>query len=115
MFGYKVLKDKYLRIVFAVSFFVLLFTATFIFSRFINVGGPVIIHFDFFNGIDFVGGNGEVFGILAVDFVIVTINFLLAEFIYQRERFMSYLISFATLILSILFLVVIAVISSINF
>lgn len=111
---YKILKDKYLRAVFAIIFFLLLFTAVFVFSKFLNASGPIIIHFDFFNGIDFVGGKGEVFGILAVDFAITAINFLLAEFIYQRERFMSYLISFATLVLTILFLIVVVAVSSVN-
>jgi len=100
--------------VFAVSFFIFLFAATFAFSKFFDISGPIIIHFDDFNGIDFVGGKAEVFGVLTVNFVMSMINFLLAEFIYQRERFMSYLISFATLVISILFLVVIAVIGSIN-
>jgi len=95
-------------------FFLLLFTAVFVFLKFFNTSGPIIIHFDFFNGINFVGRKEEVFGILAVDFAIAAINFLLAEFIYQRERFMSYLISFATLVLSILFLMAVAVVSSVN-
>ncbi len=115
MFGYKILKDKYLRVIFGISFFVFLFTAVFVFSKFIGVSGPVILHFDIFKGIDAVGGKEEVFGILIIGLIMAVINFFLAEFIYRRERFMSYLISFATLILSILFLAVILVINSANF
>lgn len=109
-----ILKDKYLRFALLVTIAVFLFTLVFTIISFSGASGSLVIHFDAFKGIDFVGTKTQVFGIMAVGFVILLINFLLAEFIYRRERFFAYAIVFSSLILSILLLIVISVINSVN-
>lgn len=111
----KILRDKYLRVVFGISFLIFLIAGLFAAVKFIGAGGPLIIHYDVFRGIDFVGGKMEIFGILFSVLVMMAANFFLAEFIYERERFMSYLFAYATLALSILFAAIIIVISGANF
>lgn len=111
----KILKDKYLRIVFGISFFVFLIASVFAAAKFWDAAGPLIIHFDAFKGIDWVGSRIDVFGIFISALVMFLINVFLANFIYERERFLSYLFSFASLVLSILFLAAIITINSVNF
>ncbi len=110
----KILKDKYLRAVFGIVFFIFLLAVILCFVKFLTRTESVIVHFDIYKGIDVVGNKAEVFGILAVALVMLVINLFLANFTYDRERFLSYILSFGSLILSILFLIAVAVISSVN-
>ena len=108
-----ILKDKYLRITAAISVFILFLTAA-IFS----FAGPfekqIILHFDSYNGIDLLGGKWQVFGILFAALMILVINFYLSDFIYSRDRFLSYMFIFSGLLLSILILTAVSVIIYVN-
>ena len=107
-------KDKYLRVVFGLSLLVLIFNFVFSILYVGDVKTPLIIHFDSFNGIDFLGGRADVFGILTAGIVIVILNILLADFLYNRDRFLSFIFAFASLALSILILIAVSVIISVN-
>ncbi|PIR44050.1 hypothetical protein COV23_01920 [Candidatus Wolfebacteria bacterium CG10_big_fil_rev_8_21_14_0_10_31_9] len=109
-----ILKDKYLRIIFTSTFAVFLFVVIFSIAVFKNISGPLIIHFDAFKGIDFIGGKIQIFGINFLALIMLVVNLFLADFIYIRERFLSYVISFSSLFLSILLLIIVAVINAIN-
>ena len=109
-----ILRDKYLRVVFAITAVLFLFTLIYSFLAFRGIVGPLIIHFDSFNGIDFIGTKIQVFGIMIFGLIMLLINFFLADFIYSRERFLAYVLSFSSLVLGILLLIVIAVIGSVN-
>jgi len=108
-----ILKDKYLRVTVAISVFVLFLTAI-IFSFAEPFNERLILHFDSYNGIDFLGGKWQVFGILFAALVILVINFYLSDFLYSRDRFISYLFVFSGLLLSILILMAVSVIIYIN-
>ena len=112
---YKTFKDKYLRAVFVIGFFIFLATAVFSAVKFWSVPGSLIIHFDAFKGIDWVGNRNDILGIFISVLAMGIINFSLTEFIYERERFVAYLLAFANLVLSILFLTVVISIVSANF
>ena len=114
MFIPNIIKDKYLRVIFGLSLLVLIFNFVFAFLYLGDVKTPLIIHFDPFKGIDFLGGRTDVFGILTAGFVIVILNILLANFLYNRDRFLSFIFAFVSLTLSILILIVISVIISVN-
>lgn len=74
----------------------------------------LVIHFDSFRGIDFFGSRGDVFGILLVGVAVNIVNFLLAYFIYQREKFLSQVLSWFSVFFSLLILIAVGVIISIN-
>ena len=77
--------------------------------------GPLIIRFDkFAQEANLIGGFRTVFGFGVTVSFIVLVNFLLAWEIYYRERFLSYIIAAATLIISFLFLVAVAGIVAVN-
>ena len=64
MFSYNFIKDKSLRLVFGLSFSILVFEFVFIYLELIGADTPLVIHFDAYKGIDFIGGKTEVFGVL---------------------------------------------------
>ena len=109
-----IVKDKYLRAVFGISFAILIFIFLLALLKLGGVTAPLIIHFDAYKGIDFLGGKMEVFGILISVFSMLLINAFLADFLYNRERFLSYIFGFAGLGLMILILIVVSVIISVN-
>lgn len=111
---YHILKDKYLRVIFVASFLILFFLALVSFIKLQDARPPLVIHFDIYKGIDFFGGKMEIFGIIISSFVILAINFFLADFLYYRQRFLSYLFSFGSLWIMVLILIAVGVIVSIN-
>ena len=77
--------------------------------------GPLVIRFDKFAGeANLIGGFRTVFGLGVVVSFMVLVNFLLARETYYRERFLSYIIAAATLIISFLFLVAVSGIVAVN-
>lgn len=77
--------------------------------------GPLIIRFDkFAHEADLIGDFGTVFGFGAIASFMVLVNFFLAREIYYRERFLSYIIAAATLIVSFLFLITVSGIAAVN-
>lgn len=109
-----IVKDKYLRAVFGISFIILIFIFLFTLLKLKNIDGLLIIHFDAYKGIDFLGGKAEVFGILISAFSMFLVNAFLADFLYNRERFLAYIFGFAGLGLAILILIAMSVIISVN-
>jgi uncharacterized membrane protein len=108
------IKDKYLRVIAIISFLVLFLAAIIFYLTLGSTPTPIIIHFNEYNGIDFLGSRWDVFGILLSALVMILINLFLANFLYNRERFLSYIFVFGCLLISILILVVISVIINVN-
>ena len=110
----KILKDKYLRAVFGLSFLILLFGFIFAYLQVWDITSPLIIHFDVYKGIDFLGNRFDVFGMLFTTLVMIAVNLWLANFLYYRERFLSFIFGFVSLGLTILILIAVSVIISVN-
>ncbi len=109
-----IFKDKNLRLVFSASAVILVITAIVGYFKFGSVVEKIIVHFDIFKGIDVLGNKADVLAIVIYGFIVSAINFFLADFIYERERFLSYIFLFATLFLSLLVLAVVSVMISKN-
>jgi len=109
-----ILKDKYLRVVTVLSLLILFIAAIIFYLTFGSTAAPLIIHFSPHQGIDFLGDRLDVAGIWLSGLIIILINLFLANFIYNRERFLAYLFIFAGLLLAILILIAIAVIINVN-
>ena len=114
MFLPNIIKDTYLRVVLAVSFALHLIITALMSVKFISRREAIVLHFDAYRGIDFVGGRIDLFGALFAGFVMLALNFLLADFLYSRDRFFSYVLSFASLLLAILIAVAMMVAYSVN-
>lgn len=111
---HSLIKDKYLRIVAALSFFILLLAAIIFYLALGSTTTPLIIHFDAYKGIDFLGSRLDIFGILLSALAMILINLFLSNFLYNRERFLSYIFAFVGLLISILILIIISVIVNVN-
>jgi formate hydrogenlyase subunit 3/multisubunit Na+/H+ antiporter MnhD subunit len=109
-----IIKDKYLRIVGALSLLLLFITAIIFYLTAGAESKSLIVHFEPSLGIDVRGGRGNIFSVLFSALVIILINLFLANFLYTRKRFLSYIFSFAGLWLAILILAAVGVIISVN-
>ncbi|HDH31549.1 MAG TPA: hypothetical protein ENH26_02110 [Candidatus Wolfebacteria bacterium] len=109
-----ILRDKYLRVVFGLSFLILILISCIAYIKLGENTAPLILHFDIYKGIDFLGGRIEAFGILISSFAMILINLLLANSFYNRERFLSYIFGFVSFGLVILILIGVSVIISVN-
>ena len=110
----EIIKDKYLRIIFAISALLLLIIFALICFKFIAVNNPIIIHFDAYKGIDFLGSRINIFGLFFTTLIIFLINLVLSNILFYRERMLSYIFAAATLFFIILVLVSVAAIISVN-
>jgi len=79
-----------------------------------EISTPLIIHFDAYKGIDFLGNRFDVLGILAVATTMFLVNLFLARFVFDRQRFLSYTLAYITLAIAILILIAVSVIIAIN-
>jgi hydrogenase-4 membrane subunit HyfE len=77
---------------------------------FYDIPHLIIVHFDAFNGIDFLGTKYDVLWICGVAFSMAIINFLLARAFFSRDKFLAWSLSFGNLALMILVLMAILVI-----
>ncbi len=111
---YNLAKDKYLRVIGGLSLFLLLITAVIFHLKVGFFAKTIILHFDAYRGIDFLGSGFRVFEILLSVLVMLLINFSLADFLYRRERFLSYVFVFVSLEIAILLLIAVSVIISVN-
>lgn len=77
-----------------------------LFSKFgYTQGGEVaLLHFNALTGIDFVGGNTEVYKLSGTGLLIFLVNFGLAKIIYTEEKLFSYFLSISCFFLQILLL-----------
>ncbi|OGY67789.1 MAG: hypothetical protein A3B16_02910 [Candidatus Zambryskibacteria bacterium RIFCSPLOWO2_01_FULL_45_43] len=109
-----VLKDKYLTSLFLISAILLVISFSFAYVNFSDTFNLLVIHFDSFRGIDFLGDRSDVAAILGTAAVVFLINGLLAHVFYFRERFLSYALAVGTVFFSLLILIGINVIISVN-
>ena len=109
-----IIKDKYLRVVGALSILVVFLAGAVFYLKLGQTATSLIIRFEADKDIDFLAGRMEVFGILLSALAMILINFFLANFLYRRERFLSYIFSFASLVVAVLILIIISVIISVN-
>jgi len=107
-------KDRVLAYSFGASFLALLLSWILAYVNFFKTGNLLIMHFDSYKGTDFLGDKSYLYNVLGAAAVILFLNFWLAGRVYFKERFLSYMLSVFSLILSLLILIAVFVIISIN-
>lgn len=107
-------KDVYIRSSFIISIILIAIGLVLTYNAFKTTEHLLVIHFDAYRGIDFLGDKSDVFRILYGGGAIVLVNIFLSWLLYSRERFLSRIISFSSVFLSLLILVAVTVIISIN-
>ncbi len=109
-----IFKERVLLIFIILSFSLLFFSLGLVYFNIRELSSPVIIHFDGLRDIDPFGKVGDLWFIWLTGFVIVLINVFFGNFFFYRERVLAYLILGTTLLFSILHLVALAQIISVN-
>jgi hypothetical protein len=109
-----IVRDRHFSITAGLGFLILFLAAALFYVGIEPTGKPLILHFDSYRGIDFLGSRWQVFKIIWSAFFILLINFLLGWFLYDKHRFLSYIFVFASLWISVLILIAVNVIISAN-
>jgi len=107
-------KDKVLFFSYLASVIFLIIGFSLIYVGLFDVKTMLVIHFNPFSGIDFLGERWDAYGILIVGVVIGLFNSFLSTVLHDRERFLSRLLGFSSVLISLLILIVIGVIVGAN-
>ena len=75
---------------------------------------PLIIHFNNYEGINQIGGMGDLLNTAIFGLVVVLVNFGIALALEERDRFLGKLIAAATAVFAILLFIGFSVIVSVN-
>lgn len=94
----------------------LFLTVGFIFFeiRSVNFPSAIILHFDYFQGVNFISDVNWVYRTVFLALLIQVINFVLAWLLKTREVFLAYMFAIFTLLISGLIFVALLVIISVN-
>ncbi len=107
-------KDKFLAYSFLSSIAVIVIAGLFGFLSLLKTNNLLIMHFDGYKGIDFLGDKNDLYSIIGTSALIVFLNLWLSLKFYFKERFLSYMMSFFSVVFSLLILITVFVIISIN-
>ena len=82
--------DKNLYLIFVAASFFAGLSLLIPFIVFYDVDHILVVHFDAFRGIDFLGTKDYIFGFAGTGLGMVLINMILAWFLRERDRFLSW-------------------------
>jgi hypothetical protein len=110
-----VVKDKFIVRVFACCLALLVLSGLVVFLGLPTGSGDLILRFDNFRDtVVWAGDIGVVYGILGMVVIITLINFMLAKHIYEKEKFLSYVFAVGTGVVTLFFLIAVALMALIN-
>ncbi len=101
-------------ILFGAALFVLIVGFSLYYVMLAGTHGLIIIHFLGGYGADFLGEKYDALGMLFAGLVILTVNALLAGILYDRNRVMTRCISIVTLLITLLIVIAISCIITVN-
>jgi len=110
----RLLREKPVLILSALAGFFLLVSLGIFLLSIVRIPGPLILNFDAFYGVRLFGGTTDVLWIWAFGLVMCGTNLFLSSIFYRRERVMTYLLIGVNVVLSLLLLILMAVIASVN-
>ncbi len=87
-------KNKIIMSIFALSCLVNVSLWMFLFKNQKSSELPVILHYNLFFGVDYLGGYNEIYLIPIVGVIVIIINTILGYLLYERERLASYFLTF---------------------
>lgn len=102
------------KVILGASFLLLAIAFALFYFHLATVSNFFIVRFDSLFGLTFLGGRLDVLAILATGTVINITNTILAWVFYSRDKFLAHLLSFFTLFFSLLILIAMGVIITIN-
>lgn len=94
--------NKKLYVIFGAALFFAGLSLIVPFVVFYDVDHILVVHFDAFRGIDFLGTKNYILGFGATAVAMALINIILSWFLYNRDRFLSWALALGGLGISIL-------------
>lgn len=107
-------REKPILILSAIAGFFLLVSLCIFLLRVVPISGSLILHFDALYGVRLFGTTSDVFWLWISGLLMYALNLFLANIFYHRERIATYLLVGANVVLSLLLLILMAVIASVN-
>ena len=87
-------KNEIIMSIFALSCLANIFLWAFLFKNQKSSELPVILHYNLFFGVDYLGSYNEIYLIPVVGVIIIIANTILGCLLYKRERLASYFLAF---------------------
>ncbi|OHB22602.1 MAG: hypothetical protein A2939_04290 [Parcubacteria group bacterium RIFCSPLOWO2_01_FULL_48_18] len=109
-----IVKNRNLLVIFSIAFVLWCIAAGLAFFNFSSIASPLIIHFDVYRGLDFLGSRGHIFNIIIIAFVLLVTDCLLASVLLETEKILSYYIGFFSMFINAVVLMVILVLMNFN-
>ncbi len=110
----KIINEKYLIALFIAALFFLIIGFSAVYVEYSDRASPLIIHWDAFRGVDALGTASDLYEILAIALMALLVNLFLASAVFDRERFLSYVLAGAGLVFGILVSTAVLAIIKIN-
>lgn len=98
-------KDKQIMIIFFLSALLNIFTWIFLFYSQKENNHPIILHYNLFFGVDYLGNYEKIYLIPLAGLAIIIVNSILGHLLYLREKLASYFLIFIVFIIQIFLLI----------
>lgn len=109
-----IFKNKFLVIILSLIGVVIILSAVLTASNINKLSTPLILHFDDNKNVDLFGKLTDLWQMIIMAVIMIIANTILAELLFYREKFLSYLLSITSLMVAIINLIAIGVILSFN-
>ncbi len=110
----QIFTEKPLLILSGITGGILLVNLIFLMTKLNGLSYPLVLHFDSFHGVDFLGTISDFWGIWLGGIVLITLNFFLGGAFFKKERVLSYIVIATNVLLATLLFVITAVIIATN-
>ncbi len=110
----EILKQKPLLILSGITGGIIAINLVFLFTKLGGLSYPLVLHFDSFHGVDFLGDVSDFWGIWLGGAVLITLNFFLGGALFRKERVLSYVFFATNVLLATLLFVITAIIIATN-
>lgn len=108
------LKDAYIRTAFFAAVGVIALSFVLVYRFAARVHHLLVIHFDRFRSINFLGSTNDLLSIWIVGLIVAIVNTLFVGFWYRRDKVVARILAFVTLMFQGLILLALGVIMSVN-
>lgn len=108
------MKKNYFIAVLIANSLLLMVSSILAYIFFGNINHLLVINFDAYRGISFLGTKWDVFGIVGLALIITLLNFAFLKLFRDREPFLAYFMGFFTVLFLTLILISIGAIISVN-
>ncbi len=105
---------KLKRLLFLAAFVILVFALGIAYVQLADHDALLILHFDTYRGIDFLGSKFDVFNVLYVGVGMIILNYLIARGLSKRSMVLAQILAGASVLFSLLIFIAVLVIISVN-